>query len=131
MKRKITSAVIFLGTTLAMAAFLDAVYGAGPVTLHVALIHLVIVGTIFFALGCIFSFFIPRFEVACGVAGSILSWPYFAIQIFKVPWHNVFSILPYANWLYELIAMLALVIASIYSASRVWRLAVTNATKGN
>jgi len=117
MKRKILSVVIYATTAFALAEFFDALYGAGPVTRHSVLIHLAIAGTILFAAACILSLFILRVGVVCGLAGGALSWPCFAIQMPAIPWGSLVSILPYANWLYLLTAILVLVVSSIYSVN--------------
>src|SRR5271157_2098741 len=115
-KRKILSVVIYVTTAFALAEFFDGLYGAGPVTLHLGLIHLAIAGTILFAAASVLSLFTLRAGVVCGLAGSVLSWPYFAIGMPAIPWGSLVSILPHANWLDLLTAIIALVVTSAYSA---------------
>jgi hypothetical protein len=118
MKRKILSVVIYVTTAFALAEFFDGLYGAGPVTLHLGLIHLAIAGTILFAVACILSLFTLRVGVVCGIAGGVLSWPYFAIQLPTIPWGSLVSILPHANWVDLMIAILVLVVSSVYSVNQ-------------
>jgi hypothetical protein len=119
MKRRIISAVIYAATCAALAAFFDAVYGAGPVTRHLSLMRFAIAGTGVFAIACILSFFNFRIGVICGLGASVLAVPYFALQAVAVPWGSLLSILPRANWPYLLTAMLALVLSVIYSITSV------------
>jgi hypothetical protein len=127
MKRKIISAIVYAATSVALAGFFDALYGAGPVTRYLALIHLAIAGTVLFAVACVLSLFTLRVGVVCGLAGSVLSWPYFAIQISTIPWGSTVSILSHANWQDVLTAILALVVSSVYSVNRL-RLSLRGST---
>ena len=84
MKRRILSVLIYATTAFALAEFLDGLYGAGPVTHHLALIHLAIAGTILFAAACILSLFTLRVGVVCGLGGVVLyrfGGPYFAFKL--------------------------------------------------
>jgi hypothetical protein len=118
MKRKIISAVIYASTAFVLAEWFDALYGGEPLTDYVGLIHLATAGTVLFAAACILSLFTLRVGVVCGLAGGVLSWPYFAIPIPIIPWSKLVSILPYSNWLNVLTAILVLVVSSIYSVSQ-------------
>lgn len=118
MKRRILSVLIYATTAFALAEFLDGLYGAGPVTHHLALIHLAIAGTILFAAACILSLFTLRVGVVCGLGGVVLSWPYFALQMPAIPWGSLISILPHANWVDLLTAILVLVVSSVYSVNQ-------------
>jgi heme exporter protein D len=117
-KRKFLSAVIYATTAFALAESFDSLYGAGPVTHELGLIHLAIAGTILFTVACILSLFTLRAAVVCGLAGGVLSWPYFAIPIPTIPWGSLVSILPYANWMALLTTLLALVVSSVYSVNQ-------------
>jgi hypothetical protein len=118
MKRKILSVVVYATTTLALGVFWDALYGSGPVTRYLGVIHLAITGTIVLVAACILSLFALRLGVVFALAGSVLSWPYFAIQMPKIPWGSIVSVLPHANWQYELTAIVALVVSTSYSANQ-------------
>ena len=118
MKRKILSLVIYVTTAFALAEFFDGLYGAGPVTHRLGLIHLAIAGTILFAAACILSLFTLRVGVVCGIAGGVLSWPYFAIQMPTIPWGRLASIFPHAHSVDLLIAILVLVVSSVYSVNQ-------------
>ena len=118
MKQKILSLVLYATTAFALAEFIDGLYGAGPVTRHLELIHLAIAGTILFAAAFVLSLFTLRAGVVCGLVGSVLSWPYFAVGMPTIPWGSLVSILPYASWLDLVIAIIALAVASVYSANQ-------------
>lgn len=119
MKRKVIAAVVYAATAFALASFFDALYGAGPVTRGLWLIHLAIAGTILFAAACIVSLFALRAGILCAIAGGILSWPEFADSFGFIPWRHILSILPYANWLVLLTAIFALIVSSAYSIDEV------------
>jgi hypothetical protein len=40
---------------------------------------------------------------------------FFGIQLPRISWGSVFSVLPYANWRYTFAALVMLVISSVYS----------------
>jgi hypothetical protein len=117
-KRKIISALVYAATAFALAEFLDALYGAGPLTGHVRLVQLAIAGTILFAAACMLSLFALRVGVFCALAGGVLSWPCLVIEVPGIPWGSLLSILPDANWQDLVIAILALVVSSVYSVTQ-------------
>jgi hypothetical protein len=117
--RKITSAVVYAATALALAAYFDAVYGAGRVVRGVWLIHIATAGAVLLAAACILSLFSLRAGVACALAGGLLSWPQFGVATFGIPWRSIVEILPYAYWLELLSAILALAVCSVYSVTQV------------
>jgi hypothetical protein len=102
--------------------FWEALYGAGPVTRYMGVIHLAITGTIVLAAACILSLFTLRLGAVFALAGSVLAWPYFAIQMPKIPWGSIVSVLPHANWHYELTTIVVLVVSTGYSANHLWLL---------
>ena len=118
MKRKILSAVIYATTAFALAQFFDGLFAGEAVTDQLRLTYLAIAGTILFAAACIVSLFTLRIGVVCGLGGSILSWPYFAIGMPTIPWGSVVSIFPYSNWAFVLTAILGLVVSSAYSINQ-------------
>ena len=118
MKQKILSVVIYATTALALGQFFDALFAGEPVTDHLGLIYLAIAGTILSATACILSLFTLRVGVVCGLGGSILSWPCFAVAMPTIPWGSVVSIFPYSNWRFLLTSILALVVSSTYSVNR-------------
>jgi hypothetical protein len=117
-KRKIITALVYAATAFAFAIFFDSFYGAEPVTHGLWLVNLAIVGMALFAAACILSFFALRIGLVCAVAGGLLSWPAFAVAMFKIPWGSVVSILPHSNWLELLLAIVALIVSSVYSVSQ-------------
>ncbi|MGB9105850.1 MAG: hypothetical protein WCC59_13900 [Terriglobales bacterium] len=118
MTRKLIPAVVYAATAFAFAGFIDGLYGGEPITHHLGLIHVATAGAILFAVACVLSLFTPRVGVVCALVGGVLSWPYFAIQVFAIPWGSIVSILPYANWQDLLTAILALVVSSVYSVNQ-------------
>ena len=116
MKDKLVSATIYGGTTLALLFLLDAIYGAGSVTKNRSLIQIAAAGTAFFATACVLSLFNGRAGLLCGLAGSALCVPYFGVLTIQIPWRDLGSILPYANWGCQLTALVGVVFSSIYSA---------------
>jgi hypothetical protein len=117
-KRKITSALVYAVNAFALAIYIDSLYGAGPVTHGLWFINLAIVGMALLASAFILSLFTSGVGLVSAVAGELLSWPAIALAIFRIPWKSIISILPYANWLYLLIAIVALVVSSVYSVSQ-------------
>jgi hypothetical protein len=117
-RRKIITALVYAATAFAFAMYLDSIYGAGPVTHGLWFIDLATVGMVLFAVACILSFFALRIGLVCAVAGGVLSWPAFAFAMFKIPWGRIVSILPYSNWLDLLMAIVTLIVSSIYSVSQ-------------
>jgi hypothetical protein len=118
MKQRIPSPVIYLISALALVFYFDALYG-GPVTHRLGTIHAGIAGATLFVVACVLSLFSLRVGLVCGLAASILSWPYFGVLLFVFPWRGVPEILHYAMWGDTLSALLILIIASIYSLSKI------------
>lgn len=73
MKQKIVSAVVYSLTALDFASFFDSLYGAGPVTRHLGLIYVAIIGAVLFAVASVLSLFNLRIGIACAFAACILS----------------------------------------------------------
>jgi hypothetical protein len=121
MKKKLIPATIYAGTFAALVVFFDALYGGGPVTRNLWLIRLAIFGTVLFACACIASLFSVRMGVICGLGASTLALPYFVLLARAVPWGNLFSALPHAEWRYVLTAIVALACSIIYSITSVSR----------
>ena len=118
MKRKIITALVYAATAFASATYFDGLYGAGQVTHGLWVVNLATVGMALFAAACIFSFFAIRIGLVCAAAGGLLSWPAFAVAMFKIPWGSIVSILPYSNWLDLLLAIVALIVSSVYSVNQ-------------
>lgn len=83
MKEKAFPIGMYAVTALTLAAFFDALYGAGPITRHLGPIHLAIAGTVLFAVACALSLFALRIGVVCGLAGAVLSWPIFLFKCLR------------------------------------------------
>ena len=115
MKRKAIPALLYLTTAFAFAMYFDSLYGAGPVARGLWFLKLATVGMVLFASACILSFLSLRVGLLSASAAALLSWPAFAIAVFKIPWTSIISILPYSNWLDLLIAIVTLVVSSVYS----------------
>ena len=118
MKRKIISGAVYATTSFALAVFWDALYGAGPFTGYVGLIHLAIAGTVLIAVGCIASLLNRLVGDICGLAGCSLAWPCFAIELPGIPWRALVSVAREANWSLLLSALLTLVVATVYSLTQ-------------
>jgi heme exporter protein D len=118
MRRKIITALVYASTAFAFAMYFDSLYGAGPVTHGLWFINLATVGMALFAAACILSFFALRTGFVCAAAGGLLSWPAFAVAMFKIPWGRIVSILPYSNWLDLSMAIVTLIVSSVYSVSQ-------------
>jgi len=84
-KRKIITALVYAVTAFAFATYFDSLYGAGPVSHGLWLVNLATVGMALFAAACILSFFALRIGLVCAAAGGLLSWPAFAVAMFKIP----------------------------------------------
>jgi hypothetical protein len=116
MKRGVLAALVYLLPALTMALVFDSIYGAGPVTRHVGVIHAGVAGAIAFAIASLLSLFSLRFGLACAIVACVLSWPFFGPLLYFFPWKELPSALGYANWGPEFIALLTLMGAHIYSA---------------
>jgi hypothetical protein len=135
MKKRILSAVVYAITTLAVAGFFDGLYGSAPVTHHLGLIHTAIAGTILYASACLLSLFTLRFGVICGFLASILSWPFFGILVYAIPWRSLAPLLVESpTWRDQFAAILMLIIATAFSLEQLWFLfrkpALLTSTKG-
>ena len=117
MKRKIISGAVYATTSFALAAFWDALCGSGPFT-GSGLIHLGIAGTVVIAAGCIASLFNRLVGDICGLAGCSLAWPCFAIELPGIPWRALVSVARKANWSLLFIALLTVVVATVYSLTQ-------------
>jgi hypothetical protein len=117
-RRKIITALVYAATAFAFAIYFDSLYGAGPITHDLWFINLATVGMGLFAAATILSFFALRMGLVCAAAGGLLSWPAFAVAMFKIPWARIVSILPYSNWLDLLMAIVTLIVSSVYSVSQ-------------
>jgi hypothetical protein len=107
MKRRIISVIIYAASFLALAIYFDALYRAGPVThYYLSLIRLAVCGTVLLAFVCVSSRFNFRVGVISGLGAGVLALRYFAIQAIAVPWSCLWSVLPYANWLHSVTAIL-------------------------
>lgn len=130
MKQRISAAVIYAMTSLVLAGYFDSLYGAGPVTHRLGLIHAAFAGALLFVVACAMSLFALRLGVACGVVASILSWPYFGPRLLAIPWSRFIQVLPHAMWADTYAAILMLIISSAYSAIRLRLLLRAPATGG-
>jgi hypothetical protein len=118
MKQRLLAAIVYLSTAVAQAVFFDGLYGAGPVTHHLTLVHSAIAGAILFAIACPLSLFMSRFGILCGLTASILSWPFFGILLFATPWSSLVSLLVHsADWRDHYTAIVMLIISSACSVS--------------
>jgi hypothetical protein len=122
MKQKIVSVLVYSFTALDFAYYFESLYGAGPVTRHLGLIHAAIIGALLFAAAAVFSLFSLRIGIAFAFAACILSWPFFAGELSAIlsVWHSIFSVVRYSYWGARLAAVYMLIVSSIYSAGR-WR----------
>jgi len=125
MKPKMVSAILYATTAFTLWSFWDALFGAADEPFmhyrYWGLLSLSIAGTVLFVAACILTLFSTRIGTICALVGATLSWPYFALQMPKIPWSRVISVLPNANWQELLTAIFALIIASVYSMSELRR----------
>jgi hypothetical protein len=97
LKKKISSASVYLAAALAMGAYYDAVYGAGPVTRHTVLLSLGVSGAFLFGFTSLLSFWKPHRAVLVGILACCLCWSDFARIVPQIPFLQVFSIIGYAT----------------------------------
>jgi hypothetical protein len=121
LKKKISSASVYLAAALAMGAYYDAVYGAGPVTRHTVLLSLGVSGAFLFGFTSLLSFWKPHRAVLVAILACCLCWSDFARIVPQIPFLQVFSIIGYAYWNETLLALLILILASAYSLRQSWR----------
>jgi hypothetical protein len=58
---------VYLAAALAMGAYYDAVYGAGPVTRHPVLVHMGVAGAFLFGCTSLVSLWKPHWAVTVGI----------------------------------------------------------------
>jgi hypothetical protein len=117
MKQKLVAVAVYLVTSLALALYFESLFGAGPVTLRPQLL-IGIVGAILFVPALVLSIFELRLGVMCGLAASALSWSCLGDVLVSIPWESILRILPYARWADILVAIVMLIISSIYSLAQ-------------
>ena len=115
MKKRILTACMYLLAAIAVAEYFDALYGGGPVTKHLGVVHAGIASAAVLAVGCLLSLFKLELGAGCGLIGCSLAWPYFRHILISFPWTKLFEVLPYAMWADSLAALVVLIVASIYS----------------
>jgi hypothetical protein len=113
MKRKGISALVYAVTAFILAGFFEGLYGGEPIIYHVRLIHAATAGAVLFVAAFALCLFTLRFGIVCGLLAGILSWPYFAVQMFGLPWHDLMWFARYRTD--TLAAIAALILSSIYS----------------
>ena len=121
LKKKVISASVYLAAALAMGAYYDAVYGAGPVTHHTLLLRVGVAGTFLFGCTFLLSLWKPHRAVLVGILACCLCWSDFARIVPQIPFLQVFSAIGYAYWNETLLALLILILASAYSLRQSWR----------
>jgi len=121
LKKKIISASVYLAAALAMGAYYDAVYGAGPVTRHTLLLRVGVAGAFLFGCTFLLSLWKPNRAVLVGILACCLCWSDFARIVPQIPFLQIFSVIGYAYWNETLLALLILILASAYSLRQSWR----------
>jgi hypothetical protein len=121
LKKKFISASVYLAAALAMGAYYDAVYGAGPVTRHTLLLRVGVAGAFLFGCTSLLSLWNPHQAVLVGIFACCLCWSDFARIVPRIPFLQVFSVIGYAYWNETLLALLILILASAYSLRQGWR----------
>ena len=113
--RALIPAVVYAGTALAFARYVDALYGEHPALPHATLVYAVTAGALLYAIASLLSLFALRFAASCGLVASLLSWPLFWLLAGEVPWRQVRDILCCSDWAELLTAFAALVASTICS----------------
>jgi hypothetical protein len=121
LKKKAISASVYLAAALAMGAYYDAVYGAGPVTRHKLLLRFGVAGAFLFGSTSLLSLWKPHRAVLVGTLACCLCWSDFARVVPYIPFLQVFSVIGYAYWNETLLALLILIFASAYSLRQSWQ----------
>ncbi len=116
MKRKMISAGVYAITAFAFFGYFDGLYGGEPIIYHLRLIHIATGGAILFAVACVLSLFNLRVGNACGIVAAILSWPYFAIELYWIPWSDLAGLAKYRPD--TLTAIFCLICSTYYSINR-------------
>ena len=112
---------MYLAAALAMGAYYDAVYGAGPVTRHKLLLRFGVSGAFLFGSTSLLSLWKPHRAVLVGTLACCLCWSDFARVVPYIPFLQVFSVIGYAYWNETLLALLILIFASAYSLRQSWQ----------
>jgi hypothetical protein len=116
MKRKIISAAVYAVTAFAFLGYFDGVYGGEPILYHLGLIHVATAGAILFAVATVLSLITLRAGIACGIVAATLSWPYFALELYWVPWSDFVWFAKYRPD--TLTAIFCLICSTYYSINR-------------
>ena len=88
MKLKVISAAVYAITAFAFLGYFDGLYGGEPIIHYLGLIHVATAGAILLAVASVLSLITLRVGIACGIVAAILSWPDFAIELYRVPWSD-------------------------------------------
>ena len=120
MKKKVISASVYLAAALAMGAYYDAVYGAGPVTRHPLLLRSGVAGAFLFGCASLLSLWKTQRAVFVGILACFLCWSDFARIMPQIPFRQVFSVIGYGYWNETLLALLILILASAYCIRQSW-----------
>jgi hypothetical protein len=89
MRQKIISAAVYAVTSFAFMGYFDGLYAMEHITYHLGLTHAATAGAVLFAIACVLSMFSLRVGIMCGILSAILSWPFFAIELYAVPWRDL------------------------------------------
>ena len=127
MRQKILSTTICALTALALGDFFEMLDGMEPsvhplpaVVTH--LLHIAIAGAIVLGSASVVSTFSLRFGIGLGLAGCLLSWPYWGIRLIGFPWKDVIRLLSSVVGRPELAALFMLLISSAYMVAQFWLL---------
>jgi hypothetical protein len=121
LKKKVTSASLYLAAALAMGAYYDAVKGAGPVTRHVFLLHIGIAGAFVFGCTSLLALWNPNRAAFVGILACCLCWSDISRIVPQIPFLQLFSVIGHAYWNETLLALLILTLASAHSLWQSWR----------
>jgi hypothetical protein len=116
MSQKIVAASLYAVTSFFLWAFLDAIYGAGPITRYNILVYSASLGLGLFVIACFLAPFQRLWSIRCAVAGAVLSWPEFILVSTAIPWGNLVWFVRYRPG--TATALVCLTFSSIYSLSQ-------------
>ena len=116
MSQKITTAILYAVTSIFLWAFLDGIYGAGPITRYNILVYSATLGLCLFIVACFLAPFQKHWSIRCAVVGAVLCWPEFILAFSAIPWGNLVWFIRYRSG--TAAALVCLVVSSIYSLNQ-------------
>jgi hypothetical protein len=113
MKNRIVAIALYAVTAVCFLLYFEALYTGEPVARHQGMIYAAAAGSVLFGIACILSVVWRRAGAIAALVSAVLSWPYFSVQIWTVPWGNLGWFVRYR--IDTAAAILLLIVSTIWS----------------